>query len=155
MFAARMVQGRVFLSPRAGSVLTGLVGRYMSKAVGESLGGEMRALVLPRCSSMCAHSSSSAHPAPSCPFSEQVLASGRCRLPERAVSKQRWGGPDDESALRHRRGRRGRAVALGREVVLLEQRQVRGLRKGWLARAGNCDGGESWFPMIWDWFAQV
>ena len=37
MFAARMVQGRVFLSPRAGSVLTGLVGRYMSKAVGESL----------------------------------------------------------------------------------------------------------------------
>ena len=68
----------------------------MHKAVGESRGGEMSS----RCSSMCALPLLlllSCPPGP-CPFSEQVLASGRCCQPERAVSKQRWGGRDDKGA---------------------------------------------------------
>ena len=98
---------------------------------------------------------------PACPFSEQVLASGRCCCqPERAVSNQRWGRADDEGAWATLR-QQGGAVALGQGgvVVLLSRDKCVGgtqdQERVWTARAGNCDGGASCFQMIWDWFAQV
>lgn len=96
-----------------------------------------------------------------CPFSEQVLASGRCCCqPERAVSNQRWGRADDEGAWATLR-QQGGVVALGQGgvVVLLSRDKCVGgtqdQERVWIARAGNCDGGASCFQMIWDWFAQV
>ena len=94
--------------------MTEVVGcsRYAEVCWGESGAGEMsgvlpmlqyvRALLLLLLS--C--------PAGPCPFSEQVLASGRCCQPERAVSNQRWGRADGKGAWATLR-QQGGAVALG------------------------------------------
>ena len=132
----------------------------MHKAVGESRGGEMSG-VLPMLQYVRALLLLLPCPPGPCPFSEQVLASGRCCCqPERAVSNQRWGRADDEGAWATLR-QQGGVVALGQGgvVVLLSRDKCVGgtqdQERVWIARAGNCDGGASCFQMIWDWFAQV
>ena len=109
-------------------------GRYAQKAVGESRGGEMSG-VLPMLQYVRALLSCPAGP---CPFSEQVLASGRWCQPERAVSNQRWGRADCAGCLGNAEAAGGGGCTCrGRGCYLLSRDECVGGFEGrvWIAHA--------------------